>query len=73
MAIAAERLKQRQVLSNVLPYRTGLHTPMFEPYLEPFVSHFADIHPQPPTVPVWSSVTAAPFPTRLPRRRAGVP
>ena len=50
----------------MLPYRTGLHTPMFEPYLEPFVTHFADIHPQTPTVPVWSSVTAAPFPTRFP-------
>ncbi|MGW0824604.1 beta-ketoacyl synthase N-terminal-like domain-containing protein [Streptomyces sp. NPDC002845] len=50
------------VLSQVLPFRSGFHTPMLEPYLAPIkaAAHRFRLHP--PTVPVWSGTTAAPFP-----------
>ncbi|MER6358645.1 beta-ketoacyl synthase N-terminal-like domain-containing protein, partial [Streptomyces sp. NPDC001634] len=50
------------VLSQVLPFRSGFHTPMLEPFLAPIreAAHRFRLHP--PTVPVWSGTTAAPFP-----------
>ena len=36
VAVAQERLKAQRVLGQVLPFRTGFHTPMFADYLQPF-------------------------------------
>ncbi len=54
--------RARGVLSQVLPFQSGFHTPMLAPYLAPIqeAAHRFRIHP--PTVPVWSGTTAAPFP-----------
>ncbi|MFI6844415.1 beta-ketoacyl synthase N-terminal-like domain-containing protein [Kitasatospora sp. NPDC050467] len=55
--------RARGVLGQVLPFRSGFHTPMLEPYLAPIraAAERFDLHR--PTVPVWSGTTAAPFPT----------
>ncbi|MEU6279169.1 beta-ketoacyl synthase N-terminal-like domain-containing protein [Streptomyces sp. NPDC047028] len=50
------------VLCQVLPFRSGFHTPMLEPYLEPIKAAAGRFRLHPPTVPVWSGTTAAPFP-----------
>ena len=54
--------RARGVLSQVLPFRSGFHTPMLAPYLDPIEQAARRFRLQPPTVPVWSATTAAPFP-----------
>ncbi|MGW7406631.1 beta-ketoacyl synthase N-terminal-like domain-containing protein [Streptomyces sp. NPDC054833] len=50
------------VICQVLPFRSGFHTPMLEPYLSPIKEAADRFRLHPPTVPVWSGTTAAPFP-----------
>ncbi|MEU5591363.1 beta-ketoacyl synthase N-terminal-like domain-containing protein [Streptomyces sp. NPDC020298] len=54
--------RTRGVLCQVLPFRSGFHTPMLEPYLAPIKEAADRFRLHPPTVPVWSGTTAAPFP-----------
>ncbi len=51
------------VISQVLPFRSGFHTPMLEPYLGPIRDAASRFRLHPPTVPVWSGTTGAPFPS----------
>ncbi|WP_407840929.1 beta-ketoacyl synthase N-terminal-like domain-containing protein [Streptomyces sp. DSM 116496] len=57
-----ERLKAEGVLGQELPFRSGFHTPMWEPYLGQVRAAFARLPLQPGTLPVWSATTCAPFP-----------
>ncbi|KPI07565.1 6-deoxyerythronolide-B synthase [Actinobacteria bacterium OK074] len=50
------------VIAQVLPFQSGFHTPMLEPYLAPIKEAADRFRLYPPTVPVWSGTTAAPFP-----------
>ncbi|MEU6461111.1 beta-ketoacyl synthase N-terminal-like domain-containing protein [Streptomyces sp. NPDC046976] len=50
------------VICQVLPFRSGFHTPMLEPYLAPIQEAADRFRLHPPTVPVWSGTTARPFP-----------
>ncbi|MGW3646468.1 beta-ketoacyl synthase N-terminal-like domain-containing protein [Streptomyces sp. NPDC000878] len=54
--------RARGVLSQVLPFQSGFHTPMLAPYLAPIKEAANRFRLHPPTVPVWSGTTAAPFP-----------
>ncbi|MGY1497577.1 beta-ketoacyl synthase N-terminal-like domain-containing protein [Streptomyces sp. QTS52] len=54
--------RARGVLSQVLPFQSGFHTPMLAPYLAPIQQAAGRFRLQRPTVPVWSGTTAAPFP-----------
>ncbi|MFF4395355.1 beta-ketoacyl synthase N-terminal-like domain-containing protein [Streptomyces sp. NPDC001480] len=54
--------RARGVLCQVLPFRSGFHTPMLEPYLAPIKEAADRFRLHPPTVPIWSGTTAAPFP-----------
>ncbi|MCZ4510247.1 beta-ketoacyl synthase N-terminal-like domain-containing protein [Streptomyces sp. ActVer] len=54
--------RARGVLSQVLPFRSGFHTPMLKPYLAPIEVAANRFRLHPPTVPLWSGTTAAPFP-----------
>ncbi|MFD3309864.1 beta-ketoacyl synthase N-terminal-like domain-containing protein [Streptomyces sp. NPDC058694] len=54
--------RARGVLSQVLPFRSGFHTPMLKPYLAPIEEAANRFQLHPPTVPLWSGTTAAPFP-----------
>ncbi|MFD9186626.1 beta-ketoacyl synthase N-terminal-like domain-containing protein [Streptomyces phaeochromogenes] len=54
--------RARGVLSRVLPFRSGFHTPMLKPYLAPIEEAANRFRLHPPTVPLWSGTTAAPFP-----------
>ncbi|MDT3400447.1 beta-ketoacyl synthase N-terminal-like domain-containing protein, partial [Streptomyces sp. B1866] len=55
-------MRKRRVLCQVLPFRSGFHTPMLAPYLEPLThgAYAGEVHR--PSVPVWSGTTAQPFP-----------
>ncbi|WUO11253.1 polyketide synthase dehydratase domain-containing protein [Streptomyces sp. NBC_00289] len=52
------------VLSQVLPFRSGFHTPMLKPYLAPIEAAANRFRLHPPTVPLWSGTTASPYPER---------
>ncbi|MEU5075609.1 beta-ketoacyl synthase N-terminal-like domain-containing protein [Streptomyces asoensis] len=54
--------RARGVLSQVLPFRSGFHTPMLEPHLGPIEEAARRFRLRPPHTPVWSGTTAAPFP-----------
>jgi acyl transferase domain-containing protein/phosphopantetheinyl transferase (holo-ACP synthase) len=58
----ARSLRGRGVLGQVLPFRSGFHTPMLAPYLDPIRRAAARFVLHPPAVPVWSGTTAAPYP-----------
>jgi acyl transferase domain-containing protein/phosphopantetheinyl transferase (holo-ACP synthase) len=60
--IALERLGQRGVLCQELPFRSGFHSPLFADYLAPHRRHLAALALQRPRVPVWSATTCAPYP-----------
>jgi len=51
------------VLSQVLPFQSGFHTPMLRPYLAPIEEATNRFRLYPPKVPLWSGTTASPFPT----------
>ena len=55
-------LRRQNVLCQVLPFRSGFHTPMLEPYLGPIVEAFERFELRAPAVPAWSATLAAPFP-----------
>ncbi len=59
---ALARLRDEQVLCQKLPFRSGFHSPLFEPYLEPHRRHFASLPLQKPTAPLWSATSCAPYP-----------
>ncbi|MFJ4521489.1 beta-ketoacyl synthase N-terminal-like domain-containing protein [Streptomyces sp. NPDC088810] len=65
----ARALRAEGVLCQVLPFRSGFHTPMLEPYLAPIKEAADRFRLHPPTVPVWSGTTAAPFPRDEPAVR----
>ncbi|MFJ6081364.1 type I polyketide synthase [Streptomyces sp. NPDC092369] len=50
------------VLSQVLPFQSGFHTPMLKPYLGPIEEATDRFRLHAPTVPLWSGTTASPFP-----------
>lgn len=62
VAAAVDRLRGEGVLGQELPFRSGFHTPMWEPYLGQVRAAFGRLPLGPGAVPVWSATTCAPFP-----------
>ena len=58
-----EVLAQVKALSEVLPFRSGFHTPYFAQFATSFAPHIARLPLAKATVPVWSSCTVAPWPS----------
>ncbi|MEU0373995.1 beta-ketoacyl synthase N-terminal-like domain-containing protein [Streptomyces sp. NPDC006283] len=54
--------RARNVLGQVLPFRSGFHTPMLAPYLAPIRQAIERFTLCQPTVPVWSATTASVYP-----------
>jgi malonyl CoA-acyl carrier protein transacylase/phosphopantetheinyl transferase len=61
IAAAVKRFGQRGVLSQVLNFRSGFHSPLLAPYLDR-VSGVAKLQIGAASVPVWSATTTQPFP-----------
>ncbi|KZM71906.1 type I polyketide synthase [Nocardia terpenica] len=55
--------RARKVLGHVLPFQSGFHTPMLEPYLDPVRRIARHLETLPPSVPVWSATTVSPYPS----------
>ncbi|MEU3727073.1 4'-phosphopantetheinyl transferase superfamily protein [Streptomyces sp. NPDC031705] len=62
VAEAVARLRGEGVLGQELPFRSGFHTPMWEPYLGQVRAAFGRLPLEPAVLPVWSATTCAPFP-----------
>ncbi|XVV01613.1 acyltransferase domain-containing protein [Actinosynnema sp. CA-248983] len=67
IAELAEHYRRKAVICQVLPFRSGFHTPVLEPYLEQF--HIPKLPLHPAHTQVWSATTARPFPTAEPAIR----
>ncbi|WP_159393576.1 type I polyketide synthase [Streptomyces sp. TN58] len=63
VAAVVARLRADGVLGQELPFRSGFHTPMWEPYLGQVRAAFDRLPPGPGSLPVWSATTCAPFPS----------
>lgn len=62
VAAVVERLRGEGVLGQELPFRSGFHTPMWEPYLGQVRAAFARLPLRAGGLPVWSATTCEPFP-----------
>ncbi len=62
MAVAVERAKERKILAQELPFRSGFHSPLFAPFVASMGEQFAGIPLAVPAVPMWSATTVAPYP-----------
>lgn len=62
VAELVRHFRAQGVLGQLLPFRSGFHTPMLAPYLAPIQRAAEGFELHRPTVPVWSGTTAAPFP-----------
>ncbi|THA82202.1 type I polyketide synthase [Streptomyces sp. A0592] len=63
VAAVVARLRAEGVLGQELPFRSGFHTPMWEPYLGQVRAAFDRLPLRRGSLPVWSATTCAPFPS----------
>ncbi|MFE5136542.1 beta-ketoacyl synthase N-terminal-like domain-containing protein [Streptomyces fagopyri] len=54
--------RSRAVVSQILPFRSGFHTPMLEPYLDPIRKASEAYTLRPAALPLWSATTVTPYP-----------
>ncbi|RSM90493.1 type I polyketide synthase [Kibdelosporangium aridum] len=62
LAKAVESLKEHGVLAQIMPFRTGFHTPALAPYLAGARATVDALAVHPPSIPVWSATSLAPMP-----------
>ncbi|WP_330316117.1 beta-ketoacyl synthase N-terminal-like domain-containing protein [Streptomyces platensis] len=62
LAEAVRRLAGQGVRAQVMPFRSGFHTPMWAPYLHQTGTAFDALPLRGHRLPVWSATTTAPFP-----------
>lgn len=60
--LALERLRGSKVLCEKLSFRSGFHSPLFKPYLDPLHEHFRSFSYGVPKIPLWSATTIEPYP-----------
>ncbi|MDQ3404732.1 MAG: polyketide synthase dehydratase domain-containing protein [Actinomycetota bacterium] len=68
-ALLADLLDER-VIGQILPFRSGFHTPRLAPYLDQIQRDSDRLPLRPPSVPIWSATIAAPYPADLDEVRA---
>ncbi len=56
------RLQERGITGQVLPFRSGFHSPMLKPYLHRILGIFDRLPVQPPAHPIWSATTVDRYP-----------
>ncbi|TNE86848.1 MAG: acyltransferase domain-containing protein [Deltaproteobacteria bacterium] len=62
IAVARERLIADGVICQVLPFRSGFHSPLFADYLAPHREHFARFTLTPAALPLYSATTVDTYP-----------
>ncbi|MGH3670353.1 MAG: beta-ketoacyl synthase N-terminal-like domain-containing protein, partial [Pseudonocardiaceae bacterium] len=64
-----ERVHASGITAQVLPFRSGFHSPMLAPYLGRIRGLFDGLPVRPPRHPIWSSTTVAQYPDEPDRIR----
>jgi acyl transferase domain-containing protein len=59
---ARDRLLARDVIVQVLPFRSGFHSPLLAPFTRPHRELLSTLPLGTPHTPMWSATTCAPFP-----------
>ncbi|WP_406281968.1 beta-ketoacyl synthase N-terminal-like domain-containing protein [Embleya sp. NBC_00896] len=62
VAAVLDELRRDCVVGGELPFRSGFHTPMWEPYLGQVRAAFERLPLGAPRLPVWSATSVAPYP-----------
>jgi acyl transferase domain-containing protein/phosphopantetheinyl transferase len=62
VAIALDRMQAHRVTGQVLPFRSGFHSPMLAPYLSQILDVFAGLPVRAPANPIWSATTIDRYP-----------
>ncbi|MGA6158796.1 beta-ketoacyl synthase N-terminal-like domain-containing protein [Stenotrophomonas sp. NPDC087984] len=62
VADLVDGFRAQGVIAQVLPFRSGFHTPMLAPYLDPIREAAERYTLHPPHTALWSATVAAPFP-----------
>jgi 3-oxoacyl-(acyl-carrier-protein) synthase/phosphopantetheinyl transferase/malonyl CoA-acyl carrier protein transacylase len=57
-----DRLQVHGFTGQVLPFRSGFHSPMLAPYLDGILALFANLPVRPPSLPIWSATTVDRYP-----------
>jgi malonyl CoA-acyl carrier protein transacylase/phosphopantetheinyl transferase len=57
-----QEAREQRIVAQILPFRSGFHTPMLAPYLGPLTEGVRRAPVREARVPVWSGTTAEPFP-----------
>lgn len=60
---ARERLREARILFELLPFRSGFHSPALAPHLDFYANALATVALRTPQRPLWSATTCAPYPT----------
>lgn len=63
ITVARERLLADGVMCQVLPFRSGFHSPLFADYLAPHAANLAELAVHPARTPLWSATTLQPYPS----------
>ncbi len=58
-----ERLRSARILFEVLPFRSGFHSPALAPHLDLYAGLLASVALRAPERPMWSATTCAPYPS----------
>ena len=61
-AQVADRARERKVLAQEMPFRSGFHSPLFAPYVPGLADAFGALPLRTPHTPLWSATTAEPYP-----------
>ncbi|MGE0134128.1 MAG: beta-ketoacyl synthase N-terminal-like domain-containing protein [Dehalococcoidia bacterium] len=56
------RLRERRILFEELPFRSGFHTPSYRPFVQQHLDRLSTLSIRPATVPLWSATTCSPYP-----------
>ena len=62
VADVLSRLHATGVTGQILPFRSGFHTPMLTPYLPRILDTFCSLPVRPPVCPIWSATTLERYP-----------
>ena len=57
-----KRLRGKGVMAQTMPFRTGFHSPVYAPHTAAARAMLGQLEVRPPSVPLWSATSLAPFP-----------
>lgn len=69
MEVLKGRFREQRILFEELPFRSGFHTPSYAGLTGTHLERLSSLEIRPPTVPLWSATTCAPYPSSPPEVR----